>query len=47
MIAIPPEDLKIIKTLGKGGCGEVFLAESKILGKVAVKTTIIEGDDPI
>jgi len=47
MITYPPEDLRIIGLLGKGGCGEVYLAESKILGKVAVKTIFLEGDDPI
>jgi len=46
MIAILPEDLRFIKPLGRGACGEVFLAKSKTLGKVAMKTIIIEGDDP-
>jgi len=47
MITIPPGDLKIIKRLGKGGCGKVYLAESQTLGKVALKIIFLEGDDPI
>jgi len=47
MIRIPPENLTFIRVLGKGGCGEVYLAESKTLGKVAVKKMLIEGEDQI
>jgi len=47
MIRIPPEDLKFIRVLGKGGCGEVHLAESKTLGEVAVKKTILGGEEQV
>jgi len=47
MIRIPPEDLIFLQVLGKGGCGEVHLAESKTLGKVAVKKTLLGGDEQI
>jgi len=47
MIRIPQEDLTFIRVLGKGGCGEVHLAESKTLGKVAVKKTLLGGEELI
>jgi len=47
MIHIPFEELTLIKLLGKGGCGEVYLAESKTLGKIAVKKTQIERGEQI
>ena len=47
MIRIPPEDLTFIQVLGKGGCGEVHLAESKTLGKVAVKKTLLGGEEEV
>ena len=47
MIRIPQEDLTFLRVLGKGGCGEVYLAESKTLGKVAVKKMILEGEEQI
>jgi len=43
MIQNPLDDLSFVRVLGRGGCGEVYLAESKILGKVAVKKTILGG----
>jgi len=45
MNQIPPEDLTFIRDLGIGGCGKVYLAESKTLGKVAVKMTLLGGED--
>jgi len=47
MIRIPQEDLTFLRVLGKGGCGEVHLAESKTLGKVAVKKTLLGGEEQI
>ena len=47
MLRIPPNDLTFLRVLGKGGCGEVHLAESKTFGKVAVKKTLLEGDEQI
>ena len=47
MIKIPQEDLTFLRVLGKGGCGEVYLAESKTLGKVPVKKTLLGGDEQI
>jgi len=47
MICIPSGDLRYIRSLGKGGCGEVFLAESKTLGLVAVKKTILHESDRV
>jgi len=47
MIRIPQEDLTFLRVLGKGGCGEVHLAESKTLGKVAVKKTLLGGEEQV
>jgi len=47
MIRIHQEDLKFIRVLGRGGCGEVYLAESRTFGKVAVKMTLLGGEEQI
>ena len=47
MIRIPQEDLTFIRVLGRGGCGKVHLAESKTFGMVAVKKTLLGGEEQI
>jgi len=47
MRTIPKEDLNIIRLLGKGGCGKIYLAESNLFGQVAVKKPIFKGDELI
>jgi len=45
MLRIPQEDLIFLRVLGKGSCGEVCLVESKTLGEVAVKKTLLGEDE--
>jgi len=42
---IPMDDLKFVRVLGKGGCGEVYLADSIPFGNVAVKKISLPGSD--
>jgi len=41
---IPLDDITTIKLLGKGRCGDVFLARSEMFGEVIVKKNLIKGN---